>query len=113
MVEKSEKVASFDKYAIFATGGKQYQAIEGKTIGIEKIEGEPGAKLQFKEVLLRKLGEGKIEIGQPHLSTPITASIVKQMKGPKVIAFKFKRRKKSTVKKGHRQPITVIRIETI
>ena len=113
MIEKSEKVASFDKYAIFQTGGKQYQAIEGKTVGIEKIEGEPGTKLEFKEVLLRKLGEDKIEIGQPHLGKPIVASIVKQMKGPKVIAFKFKRRKKSTVKKGHRQLITVIRIESI
>lgn len=113
MIEKSEKVQSFDKYAIFQTGGKQYQAIEGKTIGIEKIEGEAGSKLEFTEVLLRKLGEGKIEIGQPHLKTPVVASIVKQMKGPKIIAFKFKRRKKSTVKKGHRQPITVIRIESI
>lgn len=113
MMEKSEQVASFDKYAIFETGGKQYQAIEGKTVAIEKIDGEPGAKLEFKEVLLRKLGEDAIEIGRPHLSTPITASIVKQMRGPKVIAFKFKRRKKSRVKKGHRQSITVIRIESI
>jgi len=113
MVEKTEKVMTFDKYAIFETGGKQYQAIEGKTVGIEKIEGEPGSKLEFKEVLFRKLSEGTMEIGQPYLTKPVVASIVKQMKGPKVIAFKFKRRKKSTVKKGHRQPITVIRIESI
>lgn len=113
MIDTTEKVPSFDSYAIFQTGGKQYQAIAGKTVAVEKIEGEAGAKIQFDEVLLRKLGAGKIEIGQPYLKTPIKASIVKQMKGPKVIAFKFKRRKKVTVKKGHRQPITVIRIESI
>ena len=108
-----ESVPSFEKYAVIQTGGKQYQAIEGKTLGIEKIEGEPGAKLEFKEVLLRKMGHGNIEIGRPFLTTVVTASIVKQMRGPKVIAFKFKRRKKVSVKKGHRQSITVVRIESI
>lgn len=102
----------FDKYAIFQTGGKQYQAIEGKTVSIEKIEGEPGAKIEFSEVLLRKDAD-KLEIGQPHVSSKIVASIVKQMKDPKVIIFKFKRRKKSRVKKGHRQQKTIIRIESI
>lgn len=112
MIDIKEKVPSFDSYAIFQTGGKQYQAIAGKTVAVEKIEGEAGTKIQFDEVLLRKQA-GNIEVGQPYLKTPIKASIVKQMKGPKVIAFKFKRRKKVTVKKGHRQPITVIRIESI
>lgn len=112
-MDKQVKIDSFETYAIFATGGKQYQAIPGKTVAIEKIEGEDGAILEFKEVLLRKTGDGKIEIGKPFVKTPIKASIVKQMKGPKVISFMFKRRKKVRVKKGHRQPITVIRIEAI
>lgn len=103
----------FDRYAIIQTGGKQYQAIEGKTLAIEKLEGETGDKVKFDEVLLRKSGPEDIEIGQPFLKQPVVASIVKQMKGPKVIVFKFKRRKKSRVKKGHRQPITVVRIESI
>lgn len=103
----------FDKYAIFKTGGKQYQAIEGKTVAIEKIEGEDGAKLVFDEVLLRKTAENTIEIGRPFLKSKIKATIVKQMKGPKVICFRFKRRHKVRVKRGHRQPITVIRIESI
>ncbi len=106
-------IQTFDKYAIFKTGGKQYQAIEGKTLAIEKIEGETGAPIEFKEVLLRKTGQGNIEIGQPFLKSSIKASIVKQMQGPKLIVFKFKRRKKSRVKKGHRQQMTVIRIESI
>lgn len=113
MTEQREKVASFDQYAIIQTGGKQYQAIEGKTIAIEKIDGQAGDKVEFKEVLMRKSAPGAIELGQPFLKSTVKASIVKQMKGPKIIAFRFKRRKKVTVKKGHRQPITVIRIESI
>jgi len=108
-----KNITSFDKYAIFKTGGKQYQGIEGKTVAIEKIEGEPGSMLEFKEVLLRKTAPGEIEIGQPFLGNSVKASIVKQMKGPKLIIFKFKRRKKSRVKKGHRQQMTIIRIEAI
>jgi len=104
---------TFDKYAIFKTGGKQYQAIEGKTLAIEKIEGEVGALIEFDYVLMRKTGPEAIEIGQPTLKTKITASIIKHTDGPKIIIFKFKRRKKSRVKKGHRQPMTVIRVQTI
>jgi large subunit ribosomal protein L21 len=107
------EVTTAEQYSIFQTGGKQYQAVEGKTVAIEKIEGELGTKLVFKEVLLRKLGQEKIEIGQPHLDTPVKASIVKQMRGPKVTAFRFKRRKKVQVKTGHRQAMTIIRIESI
>ncbi len=107
------KTATFDRYAIFQTGGKQYQAIEGKTVAVEKLEGETGAKLEFTEVLLRKTAEDKIEVGQPFVKGSIKASIVKQTQGPKVIAFRFKRRKKVRVKRGHRQPLTVIRIDSI
>lgn len=107
------EMKTYEKYAIFQTGGKQYQAAEGKTVAIEKIEGEAGTKLEFSEVLFRKTADGKFEIGQPFLKTSITASIVKQMKGPKLIVFRFKRRKKVRVKRGHRQPITVIRVESI
>ena len=103
---------TFEKYAIFETGGKQYQAIPGKTLAIEKIEGEPGAALEFKEVLLRKEGED-VKIGQPYVETPIKASIIKQDKGPKLIIFRFKRRKKYRKKSGHRQLETIIRIESI
>lgn len=106
-------IKTFDKYAIFQTGGKQYQAVEGKTIAVEKLEGEAGDAVEFKEVLLRKTGAGNIEIGRPFLEGSIKGSIVKQMRGPKLIVFKFKRRKKVRVKKGHRQPLTVIRIESL
>ena len=108
-----EQVKGFDRFAIIQTGGKQYQAIEGKTIAIEKIDGQTGDAIEFKDVLLRKLSSDNVEIGRPYLETPVKASIVKQMRGPKLVVFKFKRRKKVRVKKGHRQPITVVRIESI
>ncbi len=104
----------FDTYAIFQTGGKQYQAIPGKTLAVEKLEGEAGSSLEFAEVLFRKTSENSFEFGQPYVQgATIKASIIKQDRGPKIVVFKFKRRKKYRLKKGHRQSITVIRIEAI
>lgn len=109
-----EDIKTFEQYAIFQTGGKQYQAIPGKTIGVEKLEGNDGDKIEFTEVLFRKTGEDKFEIGQPYVKgAKLVASIVKQTKGEKVVVFRHKRRHKQRTKKGHRQPITVIRIESI
>ena len=114
VAEKMEMDSVAERYAIFSDGGKQYQAIEGKTVAVEKIDGELGDKVEFKEVLFRKSGDGKFEIGKPFVEGAIVkTSIVKQDKASKVVIFKFKRRKKSRVKKGHRQPLTVIRIEAI
>ena len=103
----------YGRYAIFANGGKQYQAIEGQTVAIEKIDGQAGDKIELDSVLFRKLAEGQFEIGQPFLDGKITATIVKQTKDPKVIVFKFRRRTKFRVKNGHRQPKTIIRIDSI
>ena len=113
---KSNKpmVPTIEEYAIFKTGGKQYQAIPGKTVAVEKLEGGVGDTIEFAEVLFRKKGADAFEFGDPYIAgAMLKTSIVKQMKGPKIIIYKFKRRKKSRVKKGHRQPITVLRIESI
>jgi large subunit ribosomal protein L21 len=108
------RVPHFESYAIFQTGGKQYQAIPGKTVAVEKLDANVGETVEFKEVLFRKKGEGEFEFGAPYITgATLKASIVKQTKGPKLVIFKFKRRKKYRVKKGHRQPMTVIRIESI
>lgn len=107
------KQSVFDHYAIFETGGKQYQAIPGQTVAVEKLTAEVGSAINFDHVLLRKLKEGSVEIGQPFLSSPVKASIIKHGKEAKVTIFKFKRRKMSRVKRGHRQPFTVVRIESI
>lgn len=103
-----------DSYVIFKTGGKQYQAIPGKTLAIEKIEGNPGDTIEFTDVLLRKKDANSIEIGTPTVAGAVLkASIIKQMRGPKLVIFRHKRRKKQRVRKGHRQPQTVVRFELI
>ena len=108
-----EQIITFDKYAIFQRGMKQYQAVEGKTLAIDRIEGEPGASIEFKEVLFRKSGDNAFEIGKPFLNEPVVAVIVKQMKGPKKVALRFKRRKKVSVQKNSRAHLTVIRFESV
>ena len=102
-----------DRYSIFQQGLKQYQAVEGRTVAIDRLAGEPGQTVEFAEVLFRKTAEGKFEIGQPFLKSPVKASIVKHLQGPKKIAMRFKRRKKVSVTRNSRPAITVIRIESI
>ncbi len=110
----NETIEIFETYAIFKTGGKQYQAIPGKTLAVEKLEGEAGAKIEFKEVLFHKGTKGELKFGYPFIKdVAVKCSIIKQMRGPKTIAFKFQRRKKTRTKTGHRQSLTVIRIEGI
>ncbi len=106
-------IAEFKRYAIFKSGGKQYQAIEGKTVALERLPADAGSMVEFSDVLFRKLDDETMEIGRPLLAGSIKASIVKHMRGPKIIVFHFRRRKKSRVKQGHRQAITVVRIESI
>ena len=101
---------TFSRYAIIQIGTNQYQAIEGKTIQVQLELGEAGDIIEYREVLLRKTGDDAIEIGQPFVGTIVTASIVKHMKGPKIIIYHFRRRKKSRVKNGHRQQMTIIRV---
>lgn len=110
---QSNEASSFERYAIIQTGGKQYQALEGKTLGIEKLDAKEGESVTFEKVLLRKTATDQVEVGKPFLDKPVTAKVVKHIRGPKLIVFKFKRRKKYMRKKGHRQPITVVRIESI
>jgi large subunit ribosomal protein L21 len=113
-MEEKQVIPTFEKYAIFQTGGKQYQAIPGKTIAVEKLEGNAGDKLEFNEVLFRKNSAGKFDYGTPFVNgVTLKASIVKQIQGPKLVVFKRKRRKKYRMKKGHRQQMTVIRIDSI
>lgn len=106
-------VQTEERYAIIQTGGKQYQVIPGKTVAVELLKGETGDAVEFADVLLRKTAEGVFEIGKPRLAGSVKGSIVKHTKGPKLIVFRFKRRKKVRVKRGHRQQYTVVRIESI
>lgn len=100
-------------YAVIKTGGKQYRVEANDKLEIERLEGEAGATLEFTEVLM--VGSGaSVKIGAPTVAgAKVTAELVEQSRGPKVIAFKKRRRKNSRRKKGHRQDLTTIRIKDI
>jgi len=100
-------------YAVIKTGGKQYRVTEGDVVNIEKLAGEPGAKIEISEVLAVGEGEG-IRIGTPTVEgATVVAEILKQDKGKKVIIYKKKRRKGYDKRQGHRQFFTSIKIQEI
>jgi large subunit ribosomal protein L21 len=110
---KKDKQIVLDRYAIIETGGKQYFAIEGKTIQIEKIDQQPGEQVVFSNVLFKRENDKACIVGTPFIDTPVLATVVKHLRGEKIIVFKFKRRKKSRKKQGHRQEYSVVRISGI
>ncbi|KIX11367.1 50S ribosomal protein L21 [Dethiosulfatarculus sandiegensis] len=99
-------------YAVIATGGKQYKIEPGNVLRLEKLAGNVGEKVELAPVLMVG-GEGEPKIGQPHLEGQVQATILEQGKGRKVMVFKKKKRKGYRVKRGHRQPFTAVRIESI
>ena len=103
----------FRLYAIIKTGGKQYKVAEGNEIIIEKLDAEEGSSVTFEEVLA--VGEGeKIKFGRPLVEgAKVTASVVKNGKGPKLRIFKYKHKTNYRRRQGHRQPFTKVKIEKI
>ena len=99
-------------FAVIKAGGKQYRVVEDQLLKVEGVEGEPGTIVQIGEVIM--LGGDKPEIGKPTISgASVAVEIVKHGRGPKVIAFKNRRRKNSRRKRGHRQDYVLIRISEI
>ena len=99
-------------YAIIETGGKQYRVQEGDVLNIEKLNVEAGETVTFDKVLV--LGEGKdIKVGAPYTGDVVTGSVVENGKGQKVIIFKYKAKKDYRKKQGHRQPYTMVKIESL
>jgi large subunit ribosomal protein L21 len=99
-------------YAVIKTGGKQYRVTEGQKLRVEKLTGNPGDKVTFNEVLM--LGGDKLTIGQPMVKgARVEAEILGQDRGPKIVIFKFRRRKNYRRKQGHRQPYTQLKITGI
>jgi large subunit ribosomal protein L21 len=100
-------------FAVIKTGGKQYNVTVEDVLKIEKIAGEPGAIVEFGEVLVVGGGESTI-LGTPTVAGALVAGeVLDQSRGPKVIAFKKRRRKNSRRKRGHRQEFTMVRITEI
>ena len=100
-------------YAVIATGGKQYRVEKGAVLRIEKLEGEPGATVEFNDV--RMIADGdNVRLGKPRLEGGlVTATIEKQAKGDKVSIVKFRRRKHYLRQKTHRQHYTQVRVTDI
>jgi len=100
-------------YAVFKTGGKQYRVQEGDLINVEKLDVEEGAETTFDEVLLVNDGNAT-KVGAPVVEgAKVTAKVVEQFRGPKVIAFKFKRRQGYHKTKGSRRHLTRLEITSI
>lgn len=99
-------------FAVIKTGGKQYRVAEDQYLQIEKIKGEPGTIVQLGNVLM--LGGDTPKFGTPDIAgASVAVEVISQGRGPKVIAFKKRRRKNSRRKRGHRQEFTLIRISEI
>ena len=100
-------------YAVFRTGGKQYRAVKGDILRLEKIEADEGATVKFEEVLL--LGEGSdIKVGSPLLSgSTVSGKVLRQGKSKKVPVVKFKRRQNYLRQGTHRQFFTEVEITAI
>ena len=100
-------------YAVIKTGGKQHRVVEGETLKVEKIEVATGDTIQFDEVLLVAAGDD-INIGTPYVSgAAVKAEIIAHGRGEKVRIIKFRRRKHSMTRQGHRQWFTEIKITEI
>jgi len=100
-------------YAIIEVGAKQYQVKKGDIIDVEKLLIAEGKDVTLDKVLLVSK-EKKIEVGQPYLKeAKVVATVLKQIRGPKAISFKYRRRKASKFKKGHRQFLTRLQIKEL
>ena len=101
------------QYAVISTGGKQYLAIPGKELVIEKLPQEEGSSLEFDQVLLNVDGD-KVQVGEPLVSgLTVSATVVKQQLADKIRVFKYKSKSRYRRTQGHRQQQTVVRIDAI
>ncbi len=99
-------------YAVIATGGKQYKVAEGDIITIEKLGVNAGETVTFDQVLA--VGGDSMKIGTPVVAgATVTASVVEEGRGKKVIVYKYKRKSGYHKKNGHRQAFTKVKIEKI
>ena len=99
-------------YAIVATGGKQYKVAKGDVLDVEKLDAQPGDSVQL-DVLLLNDGEKTIVDPAALEDKKVTAEVVDQHKGEKVLVFKFKKRKNYKKLRGHRQQLTRVEIKSV
>ena len=98
-------------YAIIATGGKQYKVSEGDIITIEKLGAEAGETVTFDQVIA--VNDGSLKVADDVKNATVTASVVKEGRGKKVVVYKYKRKTGYHKKNGHRQAFTQVKIAKI
>ena len=98
-------------YAIIATGGKQYKVSEGDVIKVEKLDAEPGATVIFDQVVA--VSDKELKVAGDVANANVTATVMEQGRGKKVIVYKYKRKTGYHKKNGHRQAYTQVKIEKI
>ena len=101
------------KYAIIESGGKQYRAVEGETIDVDLLHLEAGTKVKLDQVLL-VANDGKYNVGTPTVSgAKVNAVVVDEIKGKKILVFKYKSDINYRIRRGHRQKYTRLEIKKI
>lgn len=98
-------------YAIIATGGKQYKVSEGDVIKVEKLDVEAGNAVTFDQVIA--VNDDTLKVGADVANATVTATVMEQGKGKKVIVYKYKRKTGYHKKQGHRQAYTQVKIDKI
>jgi large subunit ribosomal protein L21 len=98
-------------YAIIATGGKQYKVSEGDVIKVEKIDAEAGNTVTFDQVIA--VSDATLKVGEDVKNASVSATVLDQGKGKKVIVYKYKRKTGYHKKNGHRQAYTQVKIDKI
>ena len=98
-------------YAIIATGGKQYKVAEGDVLKVEKLDAEAGNTVTFDQVIA--VSDGSLKVGADVANASVTATVMEQGCGKKVIVYKYKRKTGYHKKNGHRQSYTQVKIEKI
>ena len=102
-----------DAYAVIETGGKQYRVQVNEVLQVERVDAQPGQELELGRVLAISDGQ-KLRLGKPVVEgAKVTAKVVKEMRGEKVVSFKKKKRKGYMRKIGHRQNLMVVQIQSI
>jgi large subunit ribosomal protein L21 len=101
------------RYAIIESGGKQYKAVEGETIEVDLVTEETGKQIEIGHVLLISDGDN-ILVGTPTVAgATVTATVVDDTQGPKIVVFKYKPKIRYRVRTGHRQKLTRLMIDSI
>ncbi len=98
-------------YAIIATGGKQYKVSEGDVIKVEKLDAEVGNTVTFDEVIA--VSNDSLKVGEDVKNASVSATVMEQGRGKKIIVYKYKRKTGYHKKNGHRQAYTQVKIDKI